>query len=327
LNATVAEHWLYLPSIGFVIFLAGCALELPVGSRKLLTMAACFVIGGLTARSFVRSTDWVNPETFYVRTLSAGGTSIRMAVNLATIYSEHGEKAKAENILRKVVRIDPTYLVARNNLASVLSAQGKAAEAEKMYESASAPTAEQREDFPRTWIAALNLARAAHNRDADDCALAIIEKARHDYPSTWPVLSFEAELVRRTQGAGAALPLVQTFVDKNWWHCEASIALGRLLCDLGETKGAESSWIHASWLDVRGVEALNLLAQMDVRLGRLDTAVEIQKRAISRQPGQPRQYLLLNEILTRMGREEEAEAALVQVSKMKAMADAAATLN
>src|SRR3979411_558572 len=29
LNATVAEHWLYLPSVGFLIFVAGCALELP----------------------------------------------------------------------------------------------------------------------------------------------------------------------------------------------------------------------------------------------------------------------------------------------------------
>ena len=29
LNATVAEHWLYLPSIGFFVFVVGCALELP----------------------------------------------------------------------------------------------------------------------------------------------------------------------------------------------------------------------------------------------------------------------------------------------------------
>ena len=29
LNASVAEHWLYLPSIGFLLFLAGIALDLP----------------------------------------------------------------------------------------------------------------------------------------------------------------------------------------------------------------------------------------------------------------------------------------------------------
>src|SRR5436305_10855260 len=29
LNATVAEHWLYLPSVGFLLFFGGCALDLP----------------------------------------------------------------------------------------------------------------------------------------------------------------------------------------------------------------------------------------------------------------------------------------------------------
>ena len=34
LNATVAEHWLYLPSVGFFIFLAGVAFELPAHFRR-----------------------------------------------------------------------------------------------------------------------------------------------------------------------------------------------------------------------------------------------------------------------------------------------------
>jgi hypothetical protein len=149
LNATVAEHWLYLPSIGFFVFVAGCALELPRRAWKLATVAACLAIVGLSARSFSRSSDWVTPESFYQRTLLAGGTSVRMAVNLAAIYSQRGENARAENILRKVLRADPGYLVARNNLGSALSGQGKTAEAEEMYDSASTPSAEERENYPR----------------------------------------------------------------------------------------------------------------------------------------------------------------------------------
>lgn len=34
LNATVAEHWLYLPSIGLLMFLAGCALDLPAAGAR-----------------------------------------------------------------------------------------------------------------------------------------------------------------------------------------------------------------------------------------------------------------------------------------------------
>jgi tetratricopeptide (TPR) repeat protein len=250
-----------------------------------------------------------------------------MAVNLAAIYSLRGENARAEGILRKVLHVDPSYLVARNNLGAALSAQGKTADAEKMYDSASTPSAEDRENFPHTWASALNLAHAAHNRNDDHSALAIIDKARRDYPGTWALLSFEAELIRRTQGAAAAFPLVQTFAKNNWWHCEASIALGRLFCEMGDVAGAEAAWRRASWLDVYAVEALNLTAQMDVRLGRLDDAIKVQRRALSRQPGQPRQYLILTDILTKMGRAEEARTALAQVSKMKAIADASVAIN
>lgn len=327
LNATVAEHWLYLPSIGFFVFVVGCMLELPRQARKMATVAVCLAIAGLSVRSFIRSSDWVTPETFYRRTLLAGGTSVRMAVNLAAIYSQRGENARAESILRKVLHVDPSYLVARNNLGSALSAQGKAAEAEKMYDSASTPSAEERENFPRTWAAALNLAHAAHNRNDDPSALAIIDKARRDYPGIWTLLSFQAELLRRTQGAAAAFPLVQKFAKDNWWHCEASIALGRLSCEMGDVVGAEGAWHRASWLDVHDVEALNLMAQMDVRLGRFDEAIRVQRRALSRQPDQPRQYLILTDILVKMGRVDEAQAALAQVSKMKAIADASVALN
>ena len=327
LNATVAEHWLYLPSIGFFVFVVGCALELPRRAWKLARLAACLAIVGLSVRSFIRSSDWVTPETFYRRTMLAGGATVRMAVNLATIYSQRGENARAESILRKVLHVDPSYLAARNNLGSVLSGQGKAAEAEKMYDSASTPTAEERENYPRTWAAALNLAHAAHNRNDDHSALAIIDKARRDYPGAWKLVSFQAELLRRTQGAAAAFPLVQKFAKDNWWHCEASIALGRLFCEMGDVAGAEDAWRRASWLDVHDVEAFNLMAQMDMRLGRFGDAIKVQRRALSRQPGQPRQYLILSDILEKMGRPDEARAALAQVSEMKAIADASAAIN
>src|SRR5205823_4611677 len=47
LNATVAEHWLYLPSVGFLIFFAGCTLDLPRRFRVGLTAVAVVAIVGL----------------------------------------------------------------------------------------------------------------------------------------------------------------------------------------------------------------------------------------------------------------------------------------
>src|SRR5438874_9066817 len=78
LNATVAEHWLYLPSVGFLIFLAGCALDLPRKFGACLATIALAAMVPLAGRSAIRSSDWGNEERFYKRTLAAGGTSGRV---------------------------------------------------------------------------------------------------------------------------------------------------------------------------------------------------------------------------------------------------------
>jgi Flp pilus assembly protein TadD len=96
---------------------------------------------------------------------------------------------------------------------------------------------------------------------------------------------------------------------------------------MGDVARAEEAWRHASWLDVHDVEALNLWAQMEVRLGHFSNAIKVQRRALSRQSAQPRQYLILSDILAKMGRPDEARAALAQACEMKAIADASVAIN
>jgi Flp pilus assembly protein TadD len=327
LNATVAEHWLYLPSVGFLVFVAGCCLELPRVGRKIALTVACVVVLGLGARSFVRSTDWVTAETFYQRTLLAGGASLRMCVNLASIYTNRGEKAKAERMLRKVLQIDPTYLVARNNLAGLLAERGQKAEAEQLFNSASRSTSAERAMYPRTWSARLNLAGMAHARKDDQAALAIVDKAWDDYPGTWEVARYKAELLRTTRGAPAALPIVEKFTQDHSWHCNAFIALGRLYWENGDAARAEKAFRHASWLDVHDVEALGALAILQMQQNRFDDAFRTQSRAVSRQPDEIRPYLLLSDILQKMGRTTDALAATAEIARLKTLAQAQPTAN
>jgi protein O-mannosyl-transferase len=320
LNATVAEHWLYLPSVGFFIFLAGVAFELPAHFRRGAVALACTAVVALSARSAIRSSDWIDPETFYQRTFLAGGSSSRVGVNLAMLYSKRGEYGQAETILRKVLRVYPDYPVARNNLAEVSFRQGKTKEAEAMFDSASRTAPEDRYEYPRTWVAALNFAHLRHREKDDQTALAVMEKARVDYPGVWDLISFEAEVLRENRGPAAALPLVQDFSRAHWWHSGTSIALGRLLSEMGDVAKAEAAFRHASWLDVHDAEALNLMALLSVRQNKLEDACKTQRRAVARQPDQPRQYLLLSDILSKMGRAEEARETLAEVSRLESMA-------
>jgi tetratricopeptide (TPR) repeat protein len=320
LNATVAEHWLYLPSVGFLIFAAGCLLELSNRSRRVAVAFACLACLGLSARSFIRSADWVTAETFYQRTLAAGGKTLRVAMNLGQVYSSKGEYAKAEALFRRVLEISPDYTIARSNLGEALFRQGKTKEAEAVFAVASKSADQSRKDYPRTWIATLNLAHMRHNEQDDEAALAIMAKARADYPGIWELVSFEAELLRQVRGADSALPLIREFTGNHWWHSGAFMALGRLLAEQGDAEEADAALRHASWLDIHDAESLNLIAAMKVRQNHLDAACATQRRAVARQPDQPRQYLLLSDILEKMGRHDEAQAALAQVQVLQALA-------
>ena len=320
LNATVAEHWLYLPSVGFLIFLAGCGLDLPQRSRGVLATTALFAIIALSVRSAIRSSDWSDQERFYEGTLAAGGTSSRVSVNLAQIYASRGEYAVAEKMLRKVLESTPDYPIARNNLASVLTQEGKNDESESLLARNAKEATESGSRFPRTWIAALNLAAMRSHASDDSGAIAILERAHADYPWVWDLVSRESELVRRTQGPLPALHLVENYVRENWWHHAGWLAEGRLYAENNDVTQATRALRYAAMLDVHDVNSLDLLAQISLRGGRLDDALATQRRAVARQPYEPRQYLMLAEILDKMGRTTEAQKARDKVARLQAMA-------
>jgi tetratricopeptide (TPR) repeat protein len=321
LNATVAEHWLYLPSVGFLIFATGCCLDFPRHLFRFVAPLVCLGALGLGARSFIRSTDWVDEETFYRRTVAAGGAGVRIALNLGQIYSSRGDYTRAEVLYRKILKISPDYLIARTNLGDALVHQGRIEEANALFAAASQAAEQERNETPRSWIAALNLAHMRYKEHDLERALVVMTKARADYPGIWELVSYEAELTRKLRGAQAALPLMHEFADSHWWHAGAFMALGRLWGEQGNAEQAEAALRHASWLDIHDAESLNLIAAMKVLQNRLDSACETQRRAVARQPDQPRQYLLLSDILEKMGRHDEAQAALAQVQVLQALAN------
>ena len=322
LNATVAEHWLYLPSVGFLVFFFGCALELPTRFRRLGALFVALAVIGLGVRSFVRSSDWANEETFYKRTFAAGGTSARVAVNLGQCLAARGAYAKAEKMYRRALEVTPDYPLAQNDLADALWRQGKKKEAEILFAQIEKGSARTRREYPRTWIGARNLAAIRHSAHEDESAIAILDKARMDYPDVWELISLESEIWRRAEQPDTALRFVENFARDNWWHYGASLALGRLYAEKGDTNRAEAALRHASWLDVHDVEALDLMVLMRLRQNRLDEAFRMQERAIARQPDEPRQYILLAQILEKMGRDDEAHAALAQVNRLQTLAKA-----
>jgi Flp pilus assembly protein TadD len=320
LNATVAEHWLYLPSVGLLIFVAGFALEWPERRSNLLALVGSMALLALCARSFVRSGDWLNPETFYRHSLAAGAAKTRIVLNLAQTYAAKKEYAKAEGLLRALVASKPSYTMAENALGHLLLQEGKTDEAERIFARAANTTTAAKAEEPRTWIAALNLAYMKYAGHDVSAALTILEKARADFPGTWRLIALESEVLSASGRTEQALALVEQFREANWWHCAAAIESGRIQAKAHDFAKAEAVLVRASWLDIHDAESLNLLAAINLQQNRLELACEFQRRAVRRQPDQPKQYLLLADILERLARHDEAQAARAHFHSLRELA-------
>src|SRR6266576_895037 len=185
------------------------------------------------------------------------------------------------------------YPIALNSFAKFRVNEGKAAKGEPLFARDAQHAKVARIQYPRTWIAALNLAHMRPRANDDTGAIAILERARADYPEIWELISLESELLRRTQGPLPALRLIENYTRQNWWHHAAWLAEGRLYAENNDVGQSTRALHYAALLDVHDVQALNLLAAISVRQIQLEQACAAQRRAIAREPDQPRQYLML----------------------------------
>lgn len=310
LNAEVAEHWIYLASIGFLIFLAGAVMALPERGRIVVAWIAVAAMVTLGVRTSVRAGDWIDSETFCARTIADGGATPRILMSLASIYGQRGDYQKQERVLRKMIAQFPEFAPGRMNLGICLSRQGRTAEAESLLGTTSAKADEVARQYPRTWPAVLQLAQLRRNAGHADEALAVIREARTRFPETWELVKAEAELTRQSTGPATAIPIVEPFAAAHWWHYDAQSTLGALRFAAGQPDAAIAAFRAASRLDIYDGKALAAVAEIENSRGHSAVALEVQAEAMDRDPDQPKHYAELAAILEKLGRKEEASAAL-----------------
>lgn len=170
LNATVAEHWLYVPS-AFLFAAAACSWKAPPSRLAMLFLSVWTL--GLTARTFLRQADWRDQRTFLMRTIADGGDSARMRVNLGNLEAAEGHPDRALAEYARALEREPNLSFAHLAIATVqLKLRGLPAartaldradaspglEAEKLALRAALDSVEKRKDPTIAYRAAADLA-------------------------------------------------------------------------------------------------------------------------------------------------------------------------
>lgn len=110
INAYMAEHRLYLPSIGIFLLLAYGLLALRRRLKRLKSAVICLIAFMITAYAYLtvrQNVLWKEPIDFYNRTLGFAPDSCRLYHNLGKEYMRAGNYQEAVRAFRKEIEMDP----------------------------------------------------------------------------------------------------------------------------------------------------------------------------------------------------------------------------
>ena len=131
----VAEHYLYLPSIGVCLAAAMLVEGLLERVRQRRAVAAVFalVVLLLGFRTVIRTRDWKDDLTLWTKTVQTAPASARARRNLGRLYMIRGRRQEAAQEFRAALRIAPNDAATWNNLGVMLLELGNLDGAEQAF--------------------------------------------------------------------------------------------------------------------------------------------------------------------------------------------------
>ncbi|MDB4349809.1 tetratricopeptide repeat protein [Omnitrophica bacterium] len=293
INAYMAEHWLYLPSIGFFLILARGLLSflprvIPVrvipakagihtqdrNNSIAISMLVVLLIfySYLTIR---QNSYWSEPVALYERTLKYAPESSSSYNNLGIIYGDKKDFEKAIELFKKAIEADPDNTGAYNNLGKVYRSRDRNEEAIELYKKAI-------DLQPESVTAHYNLGNAY--RDA----------GRH------------REAVDSYKNAIAISP----------YYVKAHYNLGNIYHTLGRDKEAIASYKKAIAIDPHFVYAYGNLGSAYNAIGKFEEAIAAYKKAVEIDPNDAYAY---NNLAAIFFQQEEYRLAIQYCDKARSL--------
>lgn len=279
LNAYMAEHWLYLPSIGVFLIMAAGLKHIFDRTRNRRALSIVLIIGAVSFYSYLaikQNNYWREPIYFYERTIKYSPDSAKAYNNLGTSYKDAGRAEEAVAAYKRAIAIDPAFVMAYNNLGSIYKDMGKVKEAVTAYEDTIRVSTDYEE-------AHYNLALLYSEIGETEEAIAFYKKA----------------------------------IEINPGYVEAYSNLGVIYGAIGKTEEAVAVYKKAIEIDPNYATAHNNLGLAYYGSGNMEEAIRMYKRAIELRPGYSDAYINLGIAYKNTGKIEDAIALYKEALKVK----------
>ena len=248
LNATVAEHWIYLPSA--FLFLA-VAVEITSfmekrSPRRWTTAFATALLlswlAFLSARTFIRTFDWKDQRTFLERTIASGGESARMLINLGGLELSEGKLEDAAVHLHAALKKKPDQPLALINLAAVALKQNDFKTARQLLTRAT--------QMPLVGAQVYDLLAVLEFREHGHVDLMRMRLAARIGPPDWSIEKRYVRSLDEAGGTAAAISELQICLRTQWYRAESWQLLSELLAKAGRAEEATAALWRAQTYDI-----------------------------------------------------------------------------
>jgi protein O-mannosyl-transferase len=245
LNASIAEHWLYLPAaflfLATIIALSRLRVAIPIAASIL-----GFCVVGFCARTFLYTLDWKNQRTFLERTIAAGGDSPRMLINLASQELHDGHLDLAKKLLDSALEKEPNQPFAVINLAVVAIRKEDYATARDILNRA--------KDLPVVDAQAQELLGILELKEHGNVDVRRFHLASRTGPSNWRLERRYLEVLDQTGNTPAAIRELAKCLQTQWYRAESWQLLSRLFSKSGPTREGTEALEQAKDYDVHLLE-------------------------------------------------------------------------
>ena len=249
LNASIAEHWLYLPS-AFLFLALGLTMARCVESRSvryrflrpLLALVVAVWIVFLGGRTFLRSFDWQNQRVFLDRTIANGGDSARMLINLGGLELSEGNLEAAKKHLQTALQKEPDQPLALINLAAVAVRQDDFPAAHELLNRA--------KEMPLVEANAQELRVVLEHKEKGTTNLIRMRLAARSGPPNWAIEKRYVQLLNQAGAPEAAIAELKHCLISQWYRADSWQLLAELEEKMGRSAEAARAHEKAQQFDV-----------------------------------------------------------------------------
>ena len=246
LNATIAEHWLYVPSaflLAAILFTARAAAPQCPRTFTVMRAAAALWLAFLAVQTWRQHGYWRDQRTFVMQTAERAGRGARMISNLGQLAMQDGKPEEALALFRAALAKDPNLGLAHFNIATVALVQ-------KDYETALAEIAIS-EKSPLLGPDAMVLRARIEQARTGKPRLDLLGNAASSAGRMWSITRQYPLTLAATGHADKAYEDVLRQLTGHPYRAEAWRFLGQLAEQLSQPPLAARAYSEAASRDVR----------------------------------------------------------------------------